>query len=111
MWRNSRASVWRAISASVPASSTPVGPPPITAKVRQASRSASLGRGLGAFERSSTRAADREGVVEVLEAGRETLPFVVTEVGVRGAARDQQIVVVDTAFVQRDRARADVDAP
>ena len=38
MRRNSRASVWRAISATVPASSTPVGPPPTTRKVNQTRR-------------------------------------------------------------------------
>jgi len=38
MRRNSPSSVWRAISASVPAISTPVGPAPITAKVSSARR-------------------------------------------------------------------------
>ncbi len=38
MRRNSPGKVWQAISASVPAISTPVGPPPITTKVIQASR-------------------------------------------------------------------------
>ena len=39
MWRNSPGSVWRAISASVPAISTPVGPAPTTTKLIQAARS------------------------------------------------------------------------
>ena len=38
MRRNSPGRVWRAISASVPAISTPVGPAPITTKVSQAAR-------------------------------------------------------------------------
>ncbi len=38
--RNSRGKVWRAISASVPASSTPVGPPPMTTKFSHSARAA-----------------------------------------------------------------------
>ena len=41
MRRNSRGKVCWAISLIVPAISTPVGPPPMTTKVSQASRSAS----------------------------------------------------------------------
>ncbi len=95
MLRKSRASVWRAISASVPASSTPVGPAPITAKVRQASRCAGVLGGFGLFESGQDARADRECVVEILEAGRVPLPVVATEVGVRGAAGHQKIVVGD----------------
>ena len=41
MRRNSPRSVWRAISASVPAISTPVGPAPTTTKVSHSARRAS----------------------------------------------------------------------
>ncbi len=51
-----------------------------------------------------------EGVVQVLEPGREALPFIVAEVGMRGAAGDQQIVVVDAAAVQVNAPRGGIDA-
>ena len=79
-------SVWRAISASVPASSTPVGPPPTTANVSQAARARGIGLGFGALEREQHAAADRERVVERLQAGRVRRPFVVAEIGVGRAA-------------------------
>ena len=110
MWRKSRVSVCRAISASVPASSAPVGPAPITANVRQASRSASLVGGFRLFEGGQHAAPDQERVVERLEPGRELLPLIVSEVGVRGAARDEKVVVGDLAIGQRHLSRGGVDA-
>ena len=53
--RNSPASVWRAISASVPASSTPVAPAPITAKVSHARRGSSPVSRSACSNASSTR--------------------------------------------------------
>ena len=75
MWRKSRASVWRAISASAPASSTPVGPPPMTTKVSQrplASAPSSLA--LRGLEGEQHAPADLERVLERLEAGRAAPP-------------------------------------
>ncbi len=55
MRRNSPASVWRAISASVPAISTPVGPPPITTKVSRARRRTGSLSSSASSKASSTR--------------------------------------------------------
>jgi hypothetical protein len=68
------------------------------------------GRGLGALEGIENAAPDHEGVVEGLESGRELLPLVVPEVGVRRAARDEQIVVVELAAASDDAPGFDVDA-
>jgi hypothetical protein len=65
--------------------------------------------GLGAFESREDAAADHECVVEILQAGRVALPLVVTEVGVRRAARDQQGVVFDLAAIGHHRARPQID--
>ena len=54
--RNSRGSVWRAISASVPASSTPVGPPPITTKRNHCRRRSPSASRSAASNARSTRA-------------------------------------------------------
>ena len=64
MWRKSRASVLRATSASVPASSTPVGPAPTTTKVIQADRAAGSGFALGDLEGEEHPAADLQGVLD-----------------------------------------------
>ena len=106
MRRNSFASVCRAISASVPASSTPVGPPPITTRLSQAARAVGVGFALGDFECFEHLAAHDECVVERLEARRETGPVVVAEIGVRRAGRDDQEIVVERAAFERDASRA-----
>ena len=56
MRRKSRASVCRAISASAPASSTPVGPPPTTTKVSQRPRALGVLLALGRPRRRAGRA-------------------------------------------------------
>ena len=53
MWRKSRSSVWRAISAIAPASSTPVGPPPTITNV---SHARALGRVVARARPARTRA-------------------------------------------------------
>ncbi len=47
------------------------------------------------FEGEQNSAADFERVLDGLEAGRESLPFVVAEVGVAGAGGDDEVVVRD----------------
>ena len=65
----------------------PVGPPPTTAKVEPAPRaSRGIGFGFGALEREQHAAADRERIVERLQARRVRRPVVVAEIGVRRAA-------------------------
>jgi hypothetical protein len=92
MWRNSPGSVCRAISASVPAISTPVGPPPMTTKVSHGARRAGSAPS-PPLRRPAAPAADLEGVVQGLEAGREAGPLVAAEVAVRGAGGHDQVVV------------------
>ena len=45
------------------------------------------------FERQQNAAADFERVLDGLEAGRESLPFVVAEIGVAGAGGNDQVIV------------------
>ena len=91
--RKSRASDCREISASAPAISTPVGPPPMTTNVSSALAPARIGLALGALERQQHAAADLERVLERLQAGRDRAPLVVAEVRVRRAGRHDQVVV------------------
>ena len=79
------ASDCRAISASAPASSTPVGPPPTMTKVSSARRRAGSALALGALEGEQHAAPHLERVFERLQAGRVRPPLVVPEVGVRRA--------------------------
>ena len=92
--RKSRASDCREISASAPASSTPVGPPPTTTNVSSACRRSCVRLALRPLERQQHAPADLERILERLQAGRGRPPLVMTEVGVRRAGRDDQIVVV-----------------
>ena len=85
-WRKSRASDWREISASAPAISTPVGPPPIDDERQQRLAPPRIGLALRTFERQQHAAADLERVLERLEARGRRAPLVVPEVGVRRAA-------------------------
>ena len=86
MARNSCLSVWRAISASVPASSTPVGPPPDDDERQQLVAPGRVRLALRPLERQQDAPADRDRVLERLQAWRMLLPFRVTEVGVPRAA-------------------------
>ena len=72
----------RAISAIAPASSTPVGPPPMTTKVSSARCALGIGLALGRLEGEQDAAPDLQRVLDGLEAGRELRPLVVAEVGV-----------------------------
>ena len=102
MWRKSRARVCRVTSASVPASSTPVGPPPTITNVIQARRRAS------SVSRSATSKAikhalpDRKRILQGLQAGSMLGPIVMAEIGVRRARRQDQDVVIDRAVGQDD---------
>ena len=104
MRRNSRARVWRAISAKAPAISTPVGPPPTTTKVRQARRAWASGSRSAALEGEKDAVADVEGILEGLEAGRERRPLVVAEVGVGGPRGEHEEVVAELAVGQHAAA-------
>ncbi len=66
---------------------------------------------LGQFEGQQHAAANFDGVFDGLEAGRERLPLIVAEVGVRGAGGENEVVVVEArAAGQRDLPRGGVDA-
>ena len=107
--RKSRASDWREISASAPAISTPVGPPPMTTKVSSARRRVGVGFPLGALERHQHAAPDVERILERLQARRGRAPLVVPEIRVRRASRDDQVVVVEHAVREREPLRRGVD--
>ncbi len=55
--------------------------------------------GLGTLERQQQLAAQRDGIVQRLQAGRIIGPLVVAEVGVGGAGGQQQVVVVQRAAI------------
>ena len=80
--RKSSFSVWRAISASAPASSTPVGPPPTTTKVSHAWRTAGSDVALGGLVGEQHAAAHLERVLDALQARRDARILVVSEVRV-----------------------------
>ena len=111
MARKSRAIVWRAISAMAPASSTPVGPPPITTKVRRARRSAPSSRALRRLEGEQDAAADLERVLQRLESRGEPLPLVVAEVRVARAGGEDEGVVGEGALVEDDAPAREVHRP
>ena len=62
-----------------------------------------LGRGvgftLGGFEREQNLPPDLQRIVQRLETGRARGPFGVAEIGVRGAGRDDEVVVVDAPAI------------
>ena len=74
MLSNSDFSACRAISASAPASSTPVGPPPTMTNVSSRRWRVAIGLALGPLEREQHAPADLERIVERLEPGRVRLP-------------------------------------
>ena len=103
----------RAISASAPASSTPVGPPPTMTNVSSAARRAASALALGPLEREQHAAAHLERVFQRLQARRVRPPVVVAEVRVRRAGGDDQVVVGELGAVgevhdlaRRDRSRS-----
>ena len=100
----------RASTASCPATSTPVGPPPITTIVRKRCAPSSSVRPLGLLEGRQDLIAQRDRVRERLERERRLLPLVVPEVGgVRAAGDDQAVVAELLAAVQRQLAPLGVD--
>lgn len=69
---------------------------------------------VGTLERAEDAAAQLEGVLDRLEAGRVLLPGVIAEVAVSCTRRDDEVVVVDGAVGAvegpgRHRARGEVD--
>ena len=101
---------WRASTASCPATSTPVGPPPITTIVRKRCRRTVVLGPLGLLEGRQDLIAQRDRVRERLERERRLLPLVVPEVrGVRAAGDDQAVVADLLAAVQRQLAPLGVD--
>lgn len=89
--RKSRAMVWREISPRAPASSTPVGPPPMTTNVRSASCSADLQR-----------------VLQGLEPRSQYLPVVVAKISVAGARCEDERVVAELAPIERELAVGEI---
>ena len=111
MLRNSPASVSRASSAIVPASSTPVGPPPMMTKRHQRPPPVRVGLALGFFEGEQDTPSDRRRVLQRLQARREWLPFVMPEIGVPGSGRQHQRVVGNGITVlQKDAFPCGIDA-
>lgn len=105
MQRNSPGRVRRAISASVPASSTPVGPPPITAKLRPFLALGGILGGFGAFECPQHSPAYQQRVLQRLQSRRMGRPLVVAEVSVPGAGGQQQRIVLEVhAVIEGDGA-------
>ena len=102
-----RGSVCCAISLIVPAISTPVGPPPMTTKVSQASRARpGRCRARRARRRRSRGARMSNASASVFRPGRVRRPVVVAEVAVGRAGGDDQVVVGDAlAVVEDDAAR------
>ena len=110
MRRKSCCSVWRATSAMAPAISTPVG---AAADDHEGEQPALLGLvlgQLGALEREQEAPADVGRVLDPFQAGRERRPFVMTEIGMRRAGREDQIVVGDADRIGVD-ARASASTP
>ena len=105
---NSRDRAWREISASAPASSTPVGSAADDDEGQPLA--AVLGIALGHLVGEQHAAADLERVLDALEAGREGRPLVVAEVGVGRAGGEDEVVVGELAVGQDELLRGEVDA-
>ena len=99
MCRKSRGSTRCAISLSEPASSTPVGPPPMMTKVSQACRRAGSVSRSASSKAKSTPAPDLQRILQRLQPGGVALPVGVSEVGVVGAGGEDEVVVADRAAV------------
>ena len=99
------------MSLMAPASSTPVGPAADDDEIERRMPALLDHLPLGQLEGQQHAAANLDGVFDGLEAGRERLPLVVAEVGVRGAGGEHKVVVVElSAAGQRHLPRGDVDA-
>ncbi len=117
--RESRVSIWRksprrfscASSAMVPASSTPVGPPPMMTKVSSAWRSSGS---LVRSARSKASSSRRRTVVassSVFRPGREGLPLVMAEIGVaRAGGEHQRVIGHRIAAIEQHAVPGDIDA-
>lgn len=68
-----------------------------------------IGLGLRLLERKQDAAPEICRVVDRLEARRRGLPFVVTEIGVLRAGRDDEIVEREASILRHDLASSDVD--
>ena len=110
MARKSAASAWLASSATAPAISTPVGPPPTTTKVSSRWRSIGIVGDLGALEGQQHALADMRRVGDLLQAGCGRLPLVHAEIGMAGAGGEHEIVEADPAILQDHLAAVAVDA-
>ena len=86
-----------------PASSTPVGPPPMITMVCNASRCRRILAPLGLFKGLQKAMADFQRVVERLEPGGVGLPLVVAEVGVTRPGGDHQVKSYDSRRVPLSR--------
>ena len=95
MRRKSWRSDCRAISASAPASSTPVGPAPTMTNVSRRRCASRVRFTLGRFERQQHPPPHLERIVQRLQPGRARRPFGMAEVRVRRAGRQHEIVVRD----------------
>ena len=111
MWRKSRASEKRAISAIAPAISTPVGPPPTTTKVISALRRAGSGSRSASSNDDQDAAADVERILQGLQTRRVWRPFVVAEIGVVRPGGEDQIVVREPSriLIEDDLLCRDID--
>ena len=89
----------RAISASAPASSTPVGAAPDDHEGEEAPLASRVALALGRFEREQHPPPHLERIVERLEARGTSRPFRMSEIGVSGAGRDDQKVVRHVRYV------------
>ena len=109
MLRKSRASTNVASSAIAPASSTPVGPPPITTNVRCRRCSAGSLLALRRLERQQHAPPDLDRVVEILQPRRDLRPIVVPEVRILRARRDHQKLIVERRRLAREHASSPPD--
>src|SRR5271168_2279071 len=64
----------------------------------------------GQFKGQQHAAANFEGILNRLEAGGERFPVLVTEVGVTGSGRDDQIIVGNIAFRRFDFAAVEIES-
>ena len=111
MDRNSSRSVWRAISASAPAISTPVGPPPTITNVSSRRRSSGSGVRSATSKASSMRRRISVASSRLFSPGANFSQSGLAEVRVRRARGDDEVVVrASIASSSIDGARRDVDA-
>ncbi len=108
--RNSRRSVWRAISPSAPASSTPVGPASDDHEREERAPLHGIRRDLRPLEREQDAAPHLDRVLERLQARRRGLPIAVSEVVVPHACGDDEKIVRELAVRSQDAAAGDVDS-